>query len=191
MTSQSLLIIDEFGKGTDGLDGAALFASLVEHITGVLPGGDTSRPRALLATHFHEVVESDLLNRSANLKLQHMQILLPSTTTDAIQDCEGSRSVETGLTYLYTLADGPSHGSFGLNCAMIGGVQPEVLARAAQLLTITSRGDSLVHALSHLMPAEKADLHHADEVAKAFLRWDLSTESVSGIREKLQAVLAA
>ncbi|ORY78537.1 muts domain V-domain-containing protein [Protomyces lactucae-debilis] len=187
MTSRSLLIIDEFGKGTESTDGAALFGALVELLTGQLADHQDTRPRTLIATHFHEVIELGFMKQPPNLKLQHMQIHIPDAG-DGVQNA-GEANIDTKLTYLYRLADGPSHGSFGLNCAMIGGVQPDVLARAAQLLAVTSRGESLVHAMTELTEDEKEDLRRAEKLARAFLSWDLTAEPVEGIKGRLQSLL--
>lgn len=48
-TRRSLLIIDEFGKGTDSSDGAGLACAVMEHLLSL---GD-DRPKVIGATHFH------------------------------------------------------------------------------------------------------------------------------------------
>jgi DNA mismatch repair protein MSH5 len=46
---RSLLIIDEFGKGTDSSDGAGLACAVFKHLLSL----GTERPKVLAATHFH------------------------------------------------------------------------------------------------------------------------------------------
>jgi DNA mismatch repair protein MSH5 len=48
-TRRSLLIIDEFGKGTDTSDGAGLACAVMEHLLNL----GTERPKVMGATHFH------------------------------------------------------------------------------------------------------------------------------------------
>ena len=48
-TRRSLLIIDEFGKGTDTSDGAGLACAVMEHLLDL----GVERPKVLGATHFH------------------------------------------------------------------------------------------------------------------------------------------
>jgi DNA mismatch repair protein MSH5 len=48
-TRRSLLVIDEFGKGTESSDGAGLACAVMEHL---LKLGD-ERPKVIGATHFH------------------------------------------------------------------------------------------------------------------------------------------
>jgi DNA mismatch repair protein MSH5 len=48
-TRRSLLIIDEFGKGTESSDGAGLACAVMEHLLNL----GTERPKVIGATHFH------------------------------------------------------------------------------------------------------------------------------------------
>lgn len=48
-TRRSLLIIDEFGKGTESSDGAGLACAVLEHLLGL----GTESPKVVAATHFH------------------------------------------------------------------------------------------------------------------------------------------
>ncbi len=60
---RNLVLVDEFGKGTNPLDGAALFTALLKHFL----GSADERPMVLAATHFHEIFEYDFLTESRNL----------------------------------------------------------------------------------------------------------------------------
>ncbi|KAF9972932.1 MutS protein msh5 [Actinomortierella ambigua] len=57
-TQRSLVVLDEFGKGTATTDGAGLFCGVMEHFAG-LP--KSQRPRVLATTHFHELFENQLM----------------------------------------------------------------------------------------------------------------------------------
>ncbi len=72
-TRASLLLIDEWGKGTAAADGAALFAATVRYLAGAGAGagaGAESRtglcapPRALLTTHFQTIFDADVLGKA-------------------------------------------------------------------------------------------------------------------------------
>lgn len=175
-TARSLLIIDEFGKGTDSIDGPALFGALVEHLT----EHDQIRPRALLATHFHQVLAPGVLNLTKAVSLKHMQILIDREAEE----------ISDQVTYLYQLSDGPSLASFGINCAALGGIAEPILARAEQLLAITMNGESLVAALNELTEQERLDLRTAERVARKFAEWDVSAESDDTLRSKLAEIVA-
>lgn len=175
MTAKSLLIIDEFGKGTDAIDGAALFGALVEHLTD--PG--RIRPRTLVATHFHEILRSEILRPSKRMALKHMHIIID-------RDAE---QIGDQVAYLYQVQDGPSLSSFGINCAALGGIPDEVIARAEQLLEITAKGENLVDALHVLSESEKMELRAAEKVAKKFAQWDIKSEPDETLRSRLQEIL--
>jgi DNA mismatch repair protein MSH5 len=53
-TPRSLLLLDEFGKGTDPEDGAALLGACVEHIAGL-------RSLCIATTHFSELFNAGVL----------------------------------------------------------------------------------------------------------------------------------
>ena len=126
-TNRSLLIIDEFGKGTAANDGAGLAAGLFEHLASL---GNAKRPRVLAATHFHEIFVSGILQTNANIAFAHMEIRLDEKSDDAREQ----------VTYLYNLRAGPSSDSFGTVCAAMNGIADAVVQRAESLALIAARG---------------------------------------------------
>lgn len=176
MTAKSLLVIDEFGKGTEGIDGASLFGALVNYLT----DPDRVRPRSLLATHFHEVLTPTYLRMSSAMSLKHMQIIIDKQAEE----------LSNQITYLFEVADGPSLSSYGINCAALGGIPDHILARAEQLVEISTRGDSLVDAMAVLSSAEKEELRLAEAMARRFAAWDISAESDETLLSKLAEIVA-
>jgi DNA mismatch repair protein MSH5 len=102
-TRRSLIIIDEFGKGTDSngkfhpsfatptlkvsADGAGLCCGTLEYLLSL----GSNRPKVLAATHFNEIFENGFLPRRPELSFGHMEIRVD----------EGAREVESQMTYLY------------------------------------------------------------------------------------------
>lgn len=102
-TPRSLVIIDEFGKGTESCgrlatktyrfladfmaDGAGLACGVFEYLLGL----GESRPKVLGATHFHEIFENGFLRSRSSLGFGHMQVLVGQEAED----------VEDQITYLY------------------------------------------------------------------------------------------
>ncbi|KAL1607764.1 hypothetical protein SLS60_002700 [Paraconiothyrium brasiliense] len=86
-TPRSLLIIDEFGKGTDSSDGAGLACAVFSYLIGL--GHDS--PKVIGATHFHEIFENGLLKASPSLALGHMQVQID----------EQASEFDDQITYLY------------------------------------------------------------------------------------------
>lgn len=169
-TARSLIVIDEFGKGTDTCDGAGLAAGVSHHL---LTLGDQC-PKVLAATHFHEILELGLFNDIPRLNFAHMQVRV---------DRKGKRKAgdhSSEITYLYELSAGRSNQSYGAQCAAMNGVPNMIVARARQIGDLIAQGDDVVTACATLSEGEELDLEQADVVARAFLALDLSPQSEVG-----------
>lgn len=142
-TPRSLLVIDEFGKGSAAADGAGLAAGVFEYLVG-LPM--ETRPKVLAATHFHEIFEAGFLQERDNIQFAHMKVRLD----------RGARSVQDQVSYLYTLTAGRSTESFGTHCAALNGIESDVVARAKELALLAAKGEDMVAACA-LVPANEAE----------------------------------
>ena len=72
-TDRSLIIIDEFGKGTLTSDGVGLLSACLQHFCRMMP----SSPRVLASPHFHELLDPDILPRQVcNDKLRELCSML-------------------------------------------------------------------------------------------------------------------
>ncbi|KAL1996734.1 hypothetical protein VTN49DRAFT_7599 [Thermomyces lanuginosus] len=160
-TRQSLVIIDEFGKGTDLSDGTGLACGVFEHLLKL----DDDRPKVLAATHFHEIFEHGFLRPSPYLAFGHMEIRVDK---DAHDDADQ-------VTYLYNFLPGRSNQSFGTFCAATNGIDPAIIARANELAALASRGENLVAACAKLSKTEKATLENAEAIARKFLEMDFTS----------------
>ena len=92
-TRRSLILIDEFGKGTESADGAGLAAGLFTHL---LERGVES-PKVLAATHFHEIFEMGYLppERYPDLAFAHLQVRIDK---QAPMESLASSTYTTGST---------------------------------------------------------------------------------------------
>ena len=111
-STRSLLLVDEFGKGTAPSDGAALLAATVLELLSL---GLTS-PLCILSSHFHLV--PPLLG--SNSALRYFQLETQATTS--------------GLVYLYRLVVGVSGSSQARTVALKAGIQEDLVDRADQVL---------------------------------------------------------
>ena len=166
---RSLVVVDEFGKGTDSADGAGLAAGVFQHFLDL--GADS--PKVLAATHYHEIFEQGHIEPGDRAQFAHMEVIV---------DGDG---LGKEVTYLYNLKPGRSTLSYGVQCAAMSGVPTEVVTRAAELGDFMARGGDLVSLLAGTSPNEAEELEEAEAVARAFLGTEFAR--VDG---DLQAILA-
>ncbi|KUL91366.1 hypothetical protein ZTR_01674 [Talaromyces verruculosus] len=175
-TRKSLIIIDEFGKGTDLNDGAGLACGIFEYLLSL---GD-ERPKVLAATHFHEIFENGFLPERQSLAFGHMEVRVDEEIANAKEQ----------VTYLYNFKSGRSNQSFGTLCAALNGVDEAIVARANELVSLSARGQDLVAACARMSKAEEAILEKAESIARKFLNMDLSTNIGRDIKQDLADLLA-
>jgi DNA mismatch repair protein MutS len=109
-TSESLIIMDEVGRGTSTNDGLAIAQSVSEYIAAIL------KSRTLFATHFHELT---------GMELPGMVNLSLSITEDNGE-----------IIFLKRVIPGPSNNSYGIHVAKLAGLPNEVIVKAQSILAI-------------------------------------------------------
>jgi DNA mismatch repair protein MutS len=114
-TKQSLVILDEIGRGTSTFDGVSLAWAITEHLH------DSVGCRALFATHYHELVELEKTKprlRNANV---------------AVGESQGE------IVFLHRIAPGGADQSYGIHVARLAGVPSPVLDRAREILAFLEK----------------------------------------------------
>jgi DNA mismatch repair protein MutS len=110
-TDQSLVLMDEIGRGTSTYDGMSLAWAAASHIARQV------RAFTLFATHYFELTAlADLLPGVANVHL------------DATEHAHE-------LVFLHTVKEGPADRSYGLQVAALAGIPKPVIAQAKEYLT--------------------------------------------------------
>jgi len=115
-TPNSLVILDEIGRGTSTYDGLAIAWAVVEAMH------DEVKARTLFATHYHELTR--LADRLDALSLRHVR----------------AREWKGDLVLLHELAEGPADRSYGIAVARLAGLPPAVVARAKSVLAKLEAG---------------------------------------------------
>ncbi|WP_462320070.1 DNA mismatch repair protein MutS [Halochromatium sp.] len=109
-TANSLVLMDEIGRGTSTFDGLSLAWACAEALA------DQLRAFTLFATHYFELTA--LPERHANVRNVHL---------DAVE--HGER-----IVFLHSLREGPASQSYGLQVAALAGVPTAVITRAREHL---------------------------------------------------------
>lgn len=115
-TNNSLVILDEVGRGTSTFDGLAIAQSVVEHIHA------TIKARCLFATHYHELT---------NLQQDHSGI---------VSYYAANKKTRDGIVFLYKMIRGVADGSFGVEVAKLAHLPDSVIERAQTLLHTLTNG---------------------------------------------------
>jgi DNA mismatch repair protein MutS len=115
-TPQSLVILDEIGRGTSTYDGLAIAWAVVEAMH------DEVKCRTLFATHYHELTR--LTGRLDSLSLHHVR----------------AREWKGDLVLLHEVAEGAADRSYGIAVAKLAGLPPAVVARARSVLAKLEAG---------------------------------------------------
>ncbi|TFK28044.1 hypothetical protein FA15DRAFT_107923 [Coprinopsis marcescibilis] len=190
-TARSLLLLDEFGKGTLSTDGAGLFCGTLVHL---LERGEKC-PKVLVASHFHEVFTQDLLDaESLPISFCHMQVMftIDSDMFDSQEDDKStvcSVPLQNKMTYLYRVAPGLSLDSHAAQCASIFGIPPRIVARAQHVSELISRHEIVKLLDEEITEKEKRDLRDAEAVCRRFLDWNLDDREGVDVKGKLCRVL--
>ncbi|KAG9506978.1 hypothetical protein J7337_000526 [Fusarium musae] len=154
-TPRSLVLVDEFGKGTNGDDGAGLLAALLDYYLSLGP----ECPRLLAATHFHEVFECGYLENHNGLRIAHMNVRMDWNASVA----------DDQVTFLFNLEYGHSTSSLGGRCAALNGVPSAVVERAENISKLLARNEDLSAVCARLSQAEEVQLSKAEMTARLFL----------------------
>lgn len=111
ISKNSLVLLDEIGRGTSTFDGVSLAWAIAEFIA-----THAQSPKTLFATHYHEL--NELENKLQGVKNFHISI----------------KEVSDKILFLRKLVAGGSESSFGIHVAKMAGIPKAVTDRAALIL---------------------------------------------------------
>lgn len=129
-TAQSLVLIDEIGRGTSTYDGMALAYATCVYLA------NTIQACTLFSTHYFEL--TTLPDRHNRIKNVHL----------------AATSTNNRIIFLYHVETGPANRSYGLEVAALAGIPTEVLNLANQHL------QTLDHQPTNVLPASSAVIEH-------------------------------
>lgn len=145
LSSRSLVILDEIGRGTSTYDGISIAWSIVEYLH-----DHSTQPFTLFATHYHELNElENKLSRVKNFHISHKE--------------EGNKVI-----FLRKMKRGGSHHSFGIQVAKMAGMPKKLTERAHQLLQVleSNRADKGLDTIIKSIPVQNYQLNIFDGIGQ-------------------------
>lgn len=118
-TSNSLLILDEIGRGTSTFDGLAIAWAVIEYISNPKVLG----AKTLFATHYHELTE------------------LEGSLAGVKNYCIAVKEKGDDIVFLRKIIRGGADKSYGIQVAKLAGVPDAVISRAKELVEELSEAD--------------------------------------------------
>lgn len=118
-TKNSLIILDEIGRGTSTYDGISIAWAVAEYLV-----SNNTNPKTLFATHYHEL---QVLEEHFPTKIKNYHMAVADDSGDPV--------------FLYTLLVGGASHSFGVAVAKLAGIPESVIKRANELLKTLEKRD--------------------------------------------------
>ena len=111
-TENSLILLDEIGRGTSTFDGLSIAWAVAEY----LHEREEIRAKALFATHYHELTELALTMK--RIKNYHVSV----------------KEQKDDIIFLRKIVPGPSDQSYGIHVAKLAGIPRDVVDRSKEIL---------------------------------------------------------
>ncbi|QSX08898.1 DNA mismatch repair protein MutS [Alkalibacter rhizosphaerae] len=119
-TKDSLVILDEVGRGTSTFDGLSIAWAVVEHLV------DHVGCKTFFATHYHELTEMEEVKEGVR------------------NYCIKVQERETGVLFLRKIVSGSADKSYGIEVAKLAGLPEPVIRRANELLVVLEQKEDKV-----------------------------------------------
>lgn len=113
-TVNSLVLLDELGRGTATFDGTAIAAAVVDFLARL-------KCRTLFSTHYHNLVDN--FHNDPRIALGHMACMVEN-------DGDTDDPTQETVTFLYKYSDGACPKSYGFNAAKLAGMPLGIIQRA-------------------------------------------------------------
>ena len=166
-TSDSLLILDEIGRGTSTFDGLAIAWAVIEYISSKkLIGAKT-----LFATHYHELTE------------------LEGKMDNVSNYCIAVREQGDDIVFLRKIIKGGADKSYGIQVAKLAGLPESVINRATDIVAQLLNND-ITESLSAIAPADlskKNTMKALDDVDKGQLSF-MDTVSDEDVLDEIKGL---
>jgi len=124
-TRDSIVALDELGRGTSTFDGYAVAHASLEHLA------HSTRCRVMFATHYHGLSREFLA--SPLVQLRHMAAHVADEAVGDMSDKTSDKTSDAPITFLYKLRKGACPKSYGMKVASLAGMPREIVRRAEEV----------------------------------------------------------
>lgn len=142
-TKDSLIVMDEIGRGTSTYDGISLAWAVAEYLVKKL------KTKTLFATHYHEL---QALENRFPTKIKNYHLAVDNSRGDPI--------------FLHTIMPGAAAHSFGVAVAKLAGIPTEVIKKATSMLHTLEKRDEERKEIKNKQTVRKKDTPPEKELAK-------------------------
>ena len=169
-TKNSLLILDEIGRGTSTYDGLSIAWAVIEYISNTRILG----AKTLFATHYHELTE--------------LEGKIPGVNNY----CIAVRENGDDIIFLRKIVKGGADKSYGIQVARLAGVPEQVLERAKELVELLTESDMAVRTeeAAASVDGSRLSVKRPDEVDMAQMTLFDTVEEDQIIKELTEADLS-
>ena len=166
LSSRSLVLLDEIGRGTSTYDGMSIARGIVEYIHEYGKGAKT-----LFATHYHEL--NDLEGLFPRVKNFHVSV----------------KEVGKEVLFLRKLKEGGTAHSFGIHVARMAGMPAPVLESAERTLKALENSDKLeaIGALTPVKPHQTKEGKVQKDGSLQLSLFQLDDPLLESLRDRLKA----
>ncbi len=132
-TPRSLVILDEIGRGTSTFDGLSIAWAVAEYLH------DSKGPKALFATHYHELTELAMTKH----RVRNYNVAVSEWNEEII--------------FLRRIVEGGTSRSYGIQVARLAGLPEEVVERAKEVLANLEKGELDEEGLPRLAHSKRVE----------------------------------
>jgi DNA mismatch repair protein MutS len=165
-TENSLVILDEIGRGTSTFDGLAIAWAVAEELVNKNHKG----VKTLFATHYHELTELALTRK----RVKNFNI--------------GVREWNDTIIFLHKLMPGGTNRSYGIQVAALAGVPPKVVERAHEILKNIENGEFDHFGKPRIAAGRQQNSKSTSAAAKHPNQLSLFAPSNDPVRKKLDTI---
>ncbi len=163
VTSRSLVLFDELGRGTSTYDGISIAWAIVEY----LHEHKGSDARTLFATHYHEL--NEMMRNYPRIRNYNVSV----------------KELNGKVIFMRKLVEGGSEHSFGIHVAQIAGMPPSIVKRAQDILATLEKEAAQVGKAGRKQPRETLEKIPAANTAGQLSFFQLDDPVLEQVRDEI------